>query len=531
MVLAAPGAAFVAAAVAAVALRVRAGRAVSVSAAAGRGAGALEPAAARELAPTAAAASSGMLLGDTTARGRLEPVFIEPRSLLAHVHVMGATWAGKSTLNLNLACQAMREGLGVIGWDPKGDLIEAILARVPRQRIGDVVLVDFADRACPPAFNLLAGGPGQGEALAGILSRLYGGNWGPRSDDLLRAAILTLEGGADDSRVPTLADVLPLLSDPRRRARYHVRERVVLQGFWQTWEQLSEGQRQQAIAPLANKLRAFLLREHVRDALVQPEAPDLRSVIAEGKILLCSLATSVLHEDASALFGSVLLHRVWHAAQSLGPSSERPPVLCLVDEAHRFTAIPGGIGEVLAQARGYGLGFVLAHQHLIQLSPDLREALAANCRTKLCFQLDPPDNERMARHFEPRLDARDLLHLDRFQLAARIFHQGQVLPAVTAVTEPPPESEPDCVAELIRKRTRLAARSKRQVEALIAQRFPELQRPARGEVAADQTGTTAGTPGGTPDVPPRVPPSPRRDREKRDRPKPDKDESRASSGR
>jgi hypothetical protein len=347
--------------------------------------------------------------------------------------------------------------------------------------------------------------------VAAIFSRLYGGNWGPRSDDLLRAAILTLEGGTDDGQVPTLAEVLPNLTDPRRRRRYRVSDTVVLQGFWQTWERFSEGQRQQALAPLANKLRALLLRPAVRDALVQPEAPDLRQAIREGKIVLCSLPSQpeVLGEDGASLFGSVLVHKVWQAALSLGPSASRPPFLCLLDEAHRFTCLPGGLAELLAQARGYGLGFVLAHQQLAQLPPDLRETVAVNCRSKLCFQLDPPDNERMARHFEPQLNASDLLALDRYQLACRLIEDGLVLPAVTATAAPAPESDDPTVVDIVQMRKRLGTRSKQEVEELIADRLPELERPPQGDVSLDQENLTEGTPGGTPDVPPNVLGSPR----------------------
>jgi|SRR5579884_570801 len=462
---------------------------------------------ARELAPAAAAPRSGIRLGTSDARGRQEPVFISPRSLLQHVHLLGATGAGKSTALLNLAVEAMNRDLGLLVLEPKGDLIADVLKHVPQRRVEDVTLLDFGDRGFPPAFNLLAGSAGQAEAVAAIFSRVFGGNWGPRSDDLLRAALMTLEGGTGDGAVPTLAEVLPLLADPRRRRRYRFIDRVVLPVFWKMWDSMSEGQRQQALAPLSNKLRALLLRPAVRDALVQPEAPDLRAVIADRRIVLCSLptGTEVMGEDGASLFGSVLMHRLWQAAQSLGPSKTRSPFLCLVDEAHRFTALPGGMSEVLSQARGYGLGFVLAHQQLIQLPAELREAVAVNCRTKLCFQLDPPDNERMARHFEPRLDDDDLLLLDRYQLACRIVEDGLVLPPVTATATPPPEEPVDAFSDLIHLRKRLTTRSKAEVEALIAERFPELEPPLGGEVALDTEGPPIGTPGGTPDVPPDVP--------------------------
>jgi len=379
---------------------------------------AFDQAAARALEPAAAAPESGIVLG-TTASGR--SVHVRVDGLRGHAQLIGGTWSGKSTLLLNLGLQLVEQGYGLIAVEPKGDLIDGLLERIPTARLDDVVLLDFGERDFPPAFNLLAGGPGQGEALAAICSRLFGGNWGPRSDDLLRAAILTLEQGHPASETPTLADVLPLLQDARVRRRYRIIEdNPILEGFWRAWERSSEGQRQQALAPLANKLRTFLLRPALRDAVVQSEASDLAEVIKRARLVLCSLPAGALGEDGASLLGSVFLHRLWQAAQSLGPTAglDRKPLVCLVDEAHRFTALPGGIGDLLAQARGYGLGFVLAHQDLAQLTPELREAIAANCRSKLCFQLDPPDSERIARHFQPQLDAGDLHRLGRYQLAA-----------------------------------------------------------------------------------------------------------------
>lgn len=464
-----------------------------------------EQAPARALEPAAVAPEDGLVLG-TTAAGR--PVRVRVDGLRGHAQVLGGTWAGKSTLLLNLGLQLVEQGYGLVVVEPKGDLVEALLSRIPARRAEDVVLLDFGERAFPPAFNLLAGGPGQGEALAAICSRLFGGNWGPRSDDLLRAAILTLEQGHSPGETPALADVLPLLQEARVRRRYHVHD-LVLEGFWRAWERASEGQRQQALAPLANKLRTFLLRPALRDALVQPEAPDLREVIASGRILLCSLPAGALGEEGASLLGSVFLHRLWQTAQTLGPSVglDRKPLICLVDEAHRFTALPGGIGELLAQARGYGLGFVLAHQDLAQLTPELRDAVAANCRSKLCFQLDPPDNQRIARHFTPHPDADDLLRLGRYQLAARLFDNGLVLPAITATAPPPPEPAETGVEETVRMRHRLQGRTQGEIETLLRARYPSLG--LDGEASTEADAPPAGTAGSTTDLPPGAPgPSP-----------------------
>ena len=234
--------------------------------------------------------------------------------------------------------------------------------------------------------------------------------------------------------------MLALLTDPAERGRYSVRDPVALAQFWRQWNQFSSGQREQALAPLSNKLRAFLSQHQLRNVLCQPEAPDFEQIVADGRILICSLSKGALGPDAASLIGSVITYRLWHAAMRLGPATDRPPFLCLMDEFHQFCHLPQGLAEALAEARGYRLGFVLAHQHLGQLvDRELLEAVEANCQTKICFSLPPGDAKRMARHFAPRLNEYDLEHLGAFQIACRIAHGGRQLPAATARTLPLPE--------------------------------------------------------------------------------------------
>lgn len=185
----------------------------------------------------------------------------------------------------------------------------------------------------------------------------------------------------------------------------------------------------------------------------------------------------------------MLLHRAWQAAQRLGPlaHSDRPPFLCLVDECHRFCHLPQGMATALAQARGHGVGLVLAHQHLAQLGGhELGEAVDANCQTKLCFGLGAADAKRMAVHFQPRLDAYDLLHLSAHTIACRILHEAHELPAATARTLPPPTPTPGDTAAAIRQRARAHATDRQTVEAAIRSRYGRIEQPPPGRVQADE---------------------------------------------
>jgi len=207
-----------------------------------------------------------------------------------------------------------------------------------------------------------------------------------------------------------------------------------------------------------------------------------------GRWLLVSLPQT-LGEDAPDLIGSVLLHRAWQAAQRLGPLAlaERPPFLCVVDECHRFCHLPQGMEKALAQARGYGLGLALAHQNLAQLKDhELAEAVDANCQTKLCFGLGAADAKRMAVHFEPRLDAHDLLHLGAYTIACRVLHESHQLPAATATTEPPPPPTPGDTAGAIHDRARGHATARAAVEQAIHERYGRIEQPPPGHAHADE---------------------------------------------
>ena len=70
------------------------------------------------------------------------------------MHVLGPTGVGKSTLIARLALADFDAGRGAVVIDPKGDLIEDLLARIPAGREGDVDLLDPLDES-PPGLNVL----------------------------------------------------------------------------------------------------------------------------------------------------------------------------------------------------------------------------------------------------------------------------------------------------------------------------------------------------------------------------------------
>jgi hypothetical protein len=179
---------------------------------------------------------------------------------LHHLHVIGPTGTGKSTLLGRLALQDLAEGRGAVVIDPKGDLVDDILARLPQSRAKDVVVLDPADVIAPVGFNPLAARPGRrpevvADALLAVFHDLWADAWGPRTQDILHAGLLTLTGRTDASLV-----MLPLLlTNPGFRRSLTQRaikeDPVALGSFWTWYERLGDAERAAVIAPVMNKLR------------------------------------------------------------------------------------------------------------------------------------------------------------------------------------------------------------------------------------------------------------------------------------
>jgi hypothetical protein len=396
----------------------------------------------RQLAPSPDLPRHGRVVGRSTFPGVKRPLALSVADSLRHLHVIGPTGVGKSTLLLNLICGDLAAGRGVVVVDPKGDLIADVLARMPEGRAGDVVLLDPTDEARPVGFNLLAGGGGAPELVAdqvvAIFRGLFAAFWGPRTDDVMRAAILTL------TRRPgmTLAEVpLLLTSDGFRRRLTADLDDYVLEGFWAWYEALSAAERAQVVGPVLNKVRAFLVRRRLRNVIGQSDSTfSFEEVLADRKLLLVSLAKGVIGEDAAGLLGAAVLARLWQAVQGRAamPPSERRPVFCYVDEFQDYLKLPTNLADVLAQARGYGFGLTLAHQHLGQLPSEVRQAVLANARSRIAFQLPADDARTLAREFAPYLTPTDLQGLGPYEAVFAASAGARVTPPVTMATLPPP---------------------------------------------------------------------------------------------
>jgi hypothetical protein len=408
-------------------------------------------------------------LGDTTTSGggsgSGRPVGVRVADARHHLHVIGATGSGKSTLLTQLILDDIRHRRGIVVIDPKGDLITDITTRLSPSVLSRAVLIDPDRPGATPNLNPLttpagAGGGAGGagvmtralavENLVAICRRVFAGYWGPRTDDLMRAACLTLTAQPTPR---TLADLPDLLTNPDTRARaLRAVSDPVLRGFWTGYQRLSEPARAVVIAPLMNRIRTLLLRPYARALLTghtpgtSPAPPgtnrpmiDVGRVL-DGGLLLARLPKGSLGDDATRLIGSIIVAHTWTAATTRThlPQDQRRDAALVIDECHNFLNLPYPIDDLLAEARGLRLSLTLAHQNLAQLPTELRAGITANARNKIIFTVGADDARDLARHTQPQLDDYDLAHLDAFHAAARLVDQHALTPAFTLRTRPLP---------------------------------------------------------------------------------------------
>lgn len=392
-------------------------------------------------------------------------VALQTADSLRHLHVLGPTGVGKSTLLANLALQDMAAGRSVVVIDPKGDLVEDLLARVPESRLDDVVVLDPSGDA-PVGIGALAARNNVeadllAEHLLGVLHSLYADAWGPRTQDILHSCLLTLarRSALTPNDPATSLVMVPLLltNDGFRRSvvgGIAKADPMGLGTFWAWFESISDAERQAAIAPLMNKLRPILLRSGLRAVLGQ-RRPKFRieQVFTRRRILLVSLNKGSLGTEGAQLLGSLVVGLLWQAALGRAgtPQQLRRPASVVVDEMQDYVRLPGDVADALAQARGLGVGFTLAHQHLGQLPKALREAVAANVQSQLCFQLSGSDAKAIVSSRPGVLVAEDFQRLGAFQAYARLSVSGRSTDWMSVTTTP--LSQPLRDSEVLRVRS------------------------------------------------------------------------------
>lgn len=355
------------------------------------------------------------------------PVFLDERSRLEMMHVVGTTGSGKTTFFKNLALQDFRRGRGGLVIDPHGShpgsLYSELVAELEADgffKSGRVHLIDPNLRSHVVPVNFLAQLDDTdisvlADAMLQAVERVWGDedtHQKPAIRSNLKAAFMALP----ELGLP-LTDA-KLLFDPddthgvRARAiqsldNEYARDELARLHRIAASDRTRREFNLEVRGPI-NRLNEFVSSDVMRAMLGVTDEPgrprrtfDLLRAMDKGEIVLCNLQHGAAVSEADAnLLGALLLRYLFLLA-SRRRNSE--PFFVYVDEAHRY--VTGDVPSILAECRKYGIAAAFGHQFLAQLGKpdDLHYRAMLDCtEIHVVFRVKSAEEaQRLAEHVLP----------------------------------------------------------------------------------------------------------------------------------
>lgn len=380
-----------------------------------------------------------------------------------HIYLVGKTGMGKSSALENMAIQDICAGHGIAFIDPHGEAAEKILDYVPSWRVNDVIYFNPGDVAYPTAFNVMEiTNPEQrnliSAGLMAVFKKIWPDVWSARMEYILNNTILALLEYPNS----TLLGINRMFSDPEYRAR--VVEKItdpIIKAFWvNEYARYNQKYEQESTAAIQNKIGQFIANPLMRNIIGQVKSNiDMRQIMDEKKILIVNISKGMVGEDASRLFGAMVITKLQLAAMSRQniPEEQRTDFYCYVDEFQNFAT--DSFVNILSEARKYRLSLILANQYLGQLeemsasgkSSRVKDAVFGNVGTIIVFRVGAEDAEFLEPEFTPEITIEDFVNLGKYHIYLKLMIDGITSAPFSATTLPPMEmAEPSEKEKIIR---------------------------------------------------------------------------------
>jgi CxxC-x17-CxxC domain-containing protein len=391
-----------------------------------------------------------------------------------HMYVIGKTGTGKTALLHNLVVQDIANGGGLSIIDPHGEFAEAVLEKIPKERVNDVIYFNPADPDHHIGFNILDLPDPKykhlvASGLMGVFTKIWFNVWSARMEYILNNAILALL----DTPGSTLLGVNRILVDKEyRQAILNNVKDPVVRSFWiNEYEQWKDQFRNEAIAPIQNKVGQFLSTALIRNIVGQAKSTiDIFDIMNSGKVLIINVSKGRIGEDNSSLLGAMLITKMQLSAMERVriPEEERRDFFLYVDEFQNFAT--DSFAGILSEARKYRLDLIIAHQYIGQLvtetSTRVRDAVFGNVGTMMVFRVGAADAEFLEKEFEPEVTPQDLVNLPNYYVYLKLMVDGLTSRPFSAVTLPPfkVKASPSVKEHIIVESCRRYARPRAEVE-------------------------------------------------------------------
>ena len=376
-------------------------------------------------------ATEGLFLGTNEYRGNKKPIYLQEKDRRRHMYVIGQTGMGKSVFLENLAFQDMCDGRGFAFIDPHGDAVEALLKRVPEERIDDVIYFDPADIEHPVGMNMFEfANEDQKDFIVqegiSMLQSLFDpqnqGFFGPRGQHMFRNAALLL---MSDPAGATFIDIPQCFTDPefvKQKLKY-VTDKAVYD-YWTKEFPASQKSNDagEVITWFSSKWGPFIANTIMRNTLGQVKSGfNIREIMDNRKIFLVNLSKGRLGDINANLLGMIFVMKFQQAAMSRQdiPEDQRQDFCLYVDEFQNFAT--DSFESILSEARKYRLNLIVANQFMTQLTEKIREALLGNVGTIVCGRIGITDAELMVKAFAPTFTAEDLTKTPNFAAVTKVM--------------------------------------------------------------------------------------------------------------
>jgi len=429
--------------------------------------------------------SEGVLLGENIFRGVEKPVHIKRPDRRRHLYVIGKSGTGKSNLLALMARQDIENGEGVCVIDPHGDLIEDILAGVPKERAADVIYFAPADIARPLGLNLLEYDDRYPEQksfvineMIKIFDKLYDlkATGGPIFEQYMRNAMLLIMD--DPATGSTLMEISKVLADANfRKIKLDKCKDPTVVNFWRKEAEKAGGEAALAnVVPyITSKLTSFVSNATMRPIIGQQKSSfNLRDIMNQQKILLLNLSKGQIGEMNAHLLGMVLVGKILVSALSRTdmPKEQRKDFYLYIDEFQNFTT--DSISIILSEARKYNLNLIMAHQYLGQLvvnnDTSIKDAVFGNVGTMALFKIGSEDAETMIKEFSPVFNEFDLINIEKYHAYVKLLIDNTTSRPFSMAVPKLPDGNP-ILAQKIKELSRLKyGRDRNIVEAEIMKR-------------------------------------------------------------
>jgi CxxC-x17-CxxC domain-containing protein len=240
-----------------------------------------------------------------------------------------------------------------------------------------------------------------------------------------------------------------LLGIPRMLVDKDYRQKIianlkdpVIKAFWvHEYEAWQEKFRNEAIAPIQNKVGQFLSTSIIRNVVGQSKSTiNVFDIMNDGKIFLVNVSKGRIGEDNSGLLGGMIITKIQLAAMERVriPEEHRKDFYLYVDEFQNF--VTDAFAGILSEARKYRLNLTVAHQYTAQLVVDkstaVRDAVFGNVGTMIIFRVGSDDAKFLEKEFDPEFTPQDIVNLPNYKIYLKLMIDGVTSRPFSAKTLP-----------------------------------------------------------------------------------------------